>query len=66
MAFGHIIETSDNRVFRVRDAGPDYPHAWLGVELKRRSWTLKKGAREILVRRAGSKIIVPYLPEQDA
>lgn len=54
-----IIETSDNRRFRIRDAGPGLAHAWLGIEVKRTKagYVPKASAREILVRKAGCRII---------
>jgi len=54
-----IVETSDNRLFEVRDAGDDYPHAWIGHEVKKTKagYVPKARSREILVRRAGCKFI---------
>jgi hypothetical protein len=53
-----IIETSANQVFKVKPAA-DIEHAWLGVELNRRTLQPKKNAREILVRKAGCKVLQP-------
>lgn len=52
-----FIETSDNRLFSVKDAGPDMPHAWLGTELSRRTLQPRKNAREMLVRKAGCRLV---------
>jgi hypothetical protein len=51
-----IVETSDNRLFKVRDAGEGLDHVWRGVEV-RRDGAPKKGAREVLVRKAGCRIV---------
>ncbi len=52
-----IIETSDNRLFSVRETGDaDLAHVWIGIEVKRNG-TPKAKAREILIRKAGSKIV---------
>ena len=63
-----IVETTDNRFFRVRETGdPDLTHTWLGVEVSRapsKSVTfpeplyLAKTTRETLVRKAGCRVIV--------
>lgn len=53
-----IIETTSNQFFAVHDCdGID--HAWIGVPVKRvgGTWTPKAKAREILVRKAGSRVI---------
>jgi hypothetical protein len=53
-----IIEDSTNRLFRVTDAeGID--HAWKGVEVKKvkGAYVPKSKAREILVRKAASKVV---------
>ena len=52
-----IVETTCNRLFRVRDAGPGLDHVWLGTELNRRTGEPKKGAREVPVRRAGCRVV---------
>jgi hypothetical protein len=53
-----IIETTAGQQFRVRDAGSaDLAHAWLGIEINKRTQQPKKNAREILVRRAGARLI---------
>jgi hypothetical protein len=56
-----LIETSDNRLYDVKDAGPDYPQAWVGVRVKRGkirgTYVPAANAREELVRKAGCKII---------
>lgn len=53
-----IVETSSNQFFRVRVAdGID--HAWIGIEVKRvkGSWEAKAKAREILVRKAATRVV---------
>lgn len=53
-----VIETSSNQFFKVRDAeGID--HAWLGVEVKRSKdgWVAKVKAREMLVRKAATRVV---------
>lgn len=52
-----IIETAANQFFQVRPAHVD--HAWIGFQVKRtkEGFAPKAKAREILVRKAGSKII---------
>ena len=54
-----IIETSNNQIFQVREAGADLDHVWLGVEVKRvkGGFAPKKNAREILVRKAACRVI---------
>ena len=55
-----IIETSDNRLYSVRDAGdPALAHVWLGtaVKLVRGAYEPKAGARETLVRKAASRVV---------
>jgi len=53
-----IVETSSNQLFRVRDA-EDYDHAWIGVEVKKTAagYVPKAKAREVLVRKAATKIV---------
>jgi len=53
-----IIETSSNQLFRVRDSA-DFDHAWIGVEVKKVGgvYMPKAKAREILVRKAASRIV---------
>lgn len=55
-----IIETSCNRFFTVRDAGPGLEHVYLGTEVKlvKGAYVPKKNAREILVRRAATRIVL--------
>lgn len=52
-----IIETSGNQLYRVREGG--YDHAWLGVEVKKvkGAYVPKAKAREILVRKAATKLV---------
>jgi hypothetical protein len=55
-----IVETTSNQLYDVKDAGPDYPQAWIGTRVKRVKFggfapTAK--ARPELVRKAGCKII---------
>jgi hypothetical protein len=56
-----LIETSDNRLYDVKDAGPDYPQAWIGTRVKRGkirgTYVPAANARPELVRKAGCKII---------
>lgn len=55
-----IIETSDNRIFSVRETGdPELAHVWFGYEVKRLKgeYVRRKRAPEILVRKAGCKIV---------
>jgi hypothetical protein len=55
-----IIETSDNRFYRVRATGnADLAHVWFGVAVKRSkgAWIEKAKNREILVRKAASRIV---------
>jgi hypothetical protein len=56
-----IIETSDNRLFHVRE--PEFPelaHLWVGIEVKRAkggAYVAKSGARERYVRKAATRIV---------
>ena len=58
-----IIETSSNQFFQVKDAtisnGQVLDHAWLGFAVKRVKgvWVPKAGAREMLVRKAATRIV---------
>lgn len=58
-----IIETSDNRFYRVVETGDaNLAHVWNGVEVKlvsgrKGTWTDKKNARTQLVRKAGSRVV---------
>lgn len=55
-----IIEDSANRFFRVRETGnPNLNHVWTGIEVKRTAagYTPKAKAREMLVRKAATRII---------
>ncbi len=54
-----VVETSDNRFFRVTDAGADLDHVWIGLEVKRikDGWAPKSKAREQLVRKAASRLV---------
>ena len=52
-----IIETTDNRLYRVRETGnPNLAHVWLGVEVKRNGLPKAK-ARQELVRKEGSRVV---------
>jgi hypothetical protein len=57
-ALAQIIETSDNRFFRVTDAA-GLDHVWNGIEVKRSkgAWVPKAKAREQIVRKAASRIV---------
>lgn len=53
-----VVETSANEFFFVRDIdGID--HAWLGFRVKRvkGAWKAKAGARQVLVRKAATRIV---------
>ena len=55
-----IIETSAGQLYQVRPhADPDLSHVWLGVAVKRASgdFVPKANAREILVRKAQTRIV---------
>jgi hypothetical protein len=55
-----IIETSANQFFRVTDhEDPALAHVWCGVPVKKVkfSWVNKANAREVLVRKAGSRVV---------
>lgn len=55
-----IIETSSNQFYRVRETGSaDLAHVWHGIAVKRvkGAWVAKANAREILVRKAASRIV---------
>lgn len=55
-----IIETSANELFQVRETGsPDLEHVWLGIAVKRvkGEYVPKAKAREILVRKAASRVV---------
>ncbi len=55
-----IIETSANELFQVRETGnADLAHCWVGVAVKRvkGAYVPKAKAREILVRKAASRVV---------
>ena len=55
-----IIETSANQFFKVRETGdPALSHGWYGIEVKRvkGEYVPKANAREILVRKAFTRIV---------
>ena len=61
-----IIETSDNRFYRVRETGnPDLAHVWIGEEVrydrKQAAWVKRPNRRgnrpAQLVRKEASKVI---------
>ena len=57
----HIVKTSSNAFFAVRDAGdPSFAHVWLGTPVTWRGNVFApkgKSPREILVRRAGCRVV---------
>lgn len=56
----HIIETSANQLYAVRETNDaSLAHVWFGVEVKRAKggFVPKAKARETLVRKAASKVI---------
>ncbi len=58
--FPQIAETTCGRLFAVRETGsPDLAHVWHGLEVKRTrgGFAPKSKAREVLVRKAGSRLI---------
>jgi hypothetical protein len=55
-----IVETLANQFFRVRETGdPHAAHVWHGIEVKRvrGAYVPKAKAREILVRKLGTRVI---------
>lgn len=55
-----IAQTTDGRLFMVADYDDaNLAHVWRGVEVKRvkGGYTVKSGAKETMVRKAGSKIV---------
>ena len=62
-----IIETTSNQLFHVRETGDaDLAHVWLGIEVKRvaaGNFRPKAKAREILVRKAGARIVADFVVE---
>ena len=55
-----IIETSDNRFYRVRETNdPNLAHVWLGVPVKRvkGGFIERAHARAVLVRKAASRVV---------
>lgn len=59
-----IIETSDNRFYRVQESGrADLAHVWLGTEVKRDKktgqWVRKGQPRRwpVLVRKEASRVV---------
>lgn len=55
-----IIETSDNRFYRVTEIGDmALAHAWTGMPVKRvkGQWLIKANARPELVRKAATRIV---------
>jgi hypothetical protein len=56
-----IIETSANQLYRVRETGnPELAHVWFGIPVKRAKggFVPKANAREHLVRKAASRVVV--------
>lgn len=56
-----IIETTDNRYFQVRETDcPELAHVWFGIPVKRAKGVFipRVKARETLVRKEGSRIVV--------
>ncbi len=59
-AYTHIVEDSANQLFAVRDAGStELAHAFRALPVKRvrGAYEPKKGAREILVRKVGCRLV---------
>ena len=55
-----IIETSDNRLYRVRETGDaDLAHVWFGTRVKKTSagYVPVKNARNELVRKAACRVV---------
>lgn len=55
-----IVETTDNRLFSVRDAGDaNLDHVWFGYPVKRvrGEYLVPQYAREQTVRKAGSRVV---------
>jgi hypothetical protein len=55
-----IIETSDNRFYRVTETGQkDLDHVWFGYPVKhtKHGWTHKANARKELVRKAATRVV---------
>ncbi len=55
-----IIETTSGQTYQVRETNDAaLAHVWFGIEVKRAKGTFvpKKNAREMLVRKAGSRIV---------
>ncbi len=60
MTATRIIETSAGQHYAVRDTGdPALAHVWLGIAVKRSkgAWSPKTKAREILIRKEGSRLV---------
>ncbi|TGD98079.1 hypothetical protein [Methylobacterium nonmethylotrophicum] len=58
--YTHVVETSAGQFFQVRQAGSaDLDHVWNGVEVKKAKggFVPKARAREILVRKIGSRVV---------
>lgn len=53
-----IVETSSNQIFIVRESA-NHPQAWIGTAAKKTKggYVPKKGAKEVLVRKAASRIV---------
>lgn len=61
-----IIETTDNRIYSVRETGnANLAHLWIGVEVKRSKagFVPKARAREELVRKEGSRTIMALVAD---
>lgn len=59
-AYTHIVEDSANQLFAVRDAGStELAHVFRGISAKRvrGAYEPKKGAREVLIRRLGCRVV---------
>lgn len=55
-----IIETTDNRFYRVTETGSaDLAHVWNGIRVKRfdGKWIDRKSATVELVRKAGARVL---------
>ena len=59
-----IVETSDNRFFRVTETNDaNLSHVWFGHEVKRKKtdfgvqWVIKATIRDALVRKSASRVV---------
>jgi len=64
--FTHIVETSAGLLFQVSDAGsPELAHVFRAMPVKRArgGFALKKGAREMMIRRLGCRVVAALSTE---